>query len=405
MRNTAIISVDGHVKASRRQYREYIPQQFLETYDEQVKAAEEAGTRDAGNLHPEFVPEVQWDSDLRLAKLESVGVVAEVLFPNGRPFQLNRLDDFATSANVELAEVGRQAYNRWLVDFCSTAPHRLGGLAVTSFADVEATVKEIHWAKANGLVGIVLPAFSENKPLFHKDFDPVWSVLEETQLPAATHTAISSITDHLSAATLQAVPHPAVAAPIMTAQAFFFTQQILGHALWGGVLERHPGLHLVLTEQGSGWVIGALRGWDYSWTKSYLRRDVREIVKEKPSFYYERQIHLGSSILSRAEAKAREQIGAHKMLIGSDYPHHEGTWGAGPGTTEYLQATLGATHVPAEDARKMLGQNAIETFHLDGDALRETADEVGNPLAILLQEPTQEWFPRGDVHKPLLSAW
>ena len=108
MAKTAIISVDGHVKGSRSEYREYIPKEYLDVYDEQVKAAEEAGMRDAGNLHPEFDPEVQWDSDLRIEMLESIGVVAEVLFPNGQPFQLNRLDDFATSANVELGEVGRQ---------------------------------------------------------------------------------------------------------------------------------------------------------------------------------------------------------------------------------------------------------------------------------------------------------
>jgi len=39
---TAIISVDGHVKAARTEYREYLPRQYVERYDEQVKAAEEA---------------------------------------------------------------------------------------------------------------------------------------------------------------------------------------------------------------------------------------------------------------------------------------------------------------------------------------------------------------------------
>jgi hypothetical protein len=69
---------------------------------------------------------------------------------------------------------------------------------------------------------------------------------------------------------------------------------------------------------------------------------------------------MGSSLFSRAEAEAREAIGVDKILIGADYPHHEGTWGVGPGTTEYLQATLGAVGVPASDARLMLGENAID---------------------------------------------
>ena len=247
-----------------------------------------------------------------------------------------------------------------------------------SFADPEATVKEIRWAKEAGLKGIVLPAMDENAPLFDKRFEPVWSVLEELEMPVCSHTAISSITDHLAPGTLQSVPHPACALPIMTAQAYFFCQQILTHMIWGGVLERHPGLHMVLTEQGTGWVVSALRGMDYSWEQSYLRRDVREIVKHPPSFYYQRQVHMGSSLFSRAEAEAREAIGVGKILIGSDYPHHEGTWGVGPGTTEYLQATLGAAGVPASDARLMLGENAIDVFGFDRTALRKVADEIGD---------------------------
>jgi predicted TIM-barrel fold metal-dependent hydrolase len=175
--------------------------------------------------------------------------------------------------------------------------------------------------------------------------------------------------------------------------------------IWGGVLERHPGVHLALTEQGSGWVVSALRGMDYSWESSYLRRDVRQIVKERPSFYYDRQVHMGSSLFSLAEADARHDIGIRKIMIGADYPHHEGTWGAGPGTTEYMQATLGAANVPPEDARLMLGENAIDTFRLNGPALRKTADVVGGDLQVLLTPPVKDWFPRGDVHKPLATAF
>ena len=94
MSRTAIISVDGHVKASRAGYREYVEKQYLDDYDESVKAAEDAGLPDAGNLNPEYGFEAQWDSDRRLEALESQGVVAEVLFPNGQPFQVNRLEDF-----------------------------------------------------------------------------------------------------------------------------------------------------------------------------------------------------------------------------------------------------------------------------------------------------------------------
>jgi len=422
-----IVSSDGHATAQMRDYRPYLHASAREEFDAFCDRFDQEGMTTvnpkslANRIDPELVQQWietvldegrvagQWDPVRRLKELDHEGIAGEVIFPDfGLPFELHPplvAAILGYSRTAEQVELANRAYNRWLVDFCSAAPQRLIGMAVVSFADVEATIAEIRWAKQAGLRGIVLPAFDEDRPLFDAQFDPVWNVLEDLQMVVTSHTAISSITNHLSPGTLRSVPHPACAAPIMTPQAFFNCQQILAHLIWGGVLERHPGLHVALTELGSGWVVSALRGMDYSWENSYLRRDVREIVKHKPSFYFQRQVHLGSSLLSRAEAEARQQIGITKIMVGADYPHHEGTWGAGPGTTEYLQATLGAARVPASDARLMLGQNAIETFHLDGAALHDISEEIGTQLALILTAPTQDFFPRGDVHKPLATAF
>ena len=163
MSKTAIISIDGHVRGSRAEYREYVPKKYLDTFDEAVKTATAEGTPDAGNLHPEFAPEVQWDSDLRLEKLGSIGVVGEVLFSNGQPFQVNRLDDFVDATNIELGEVGRGVYNRWLVDFCAKAPEQRRGQMSMSFADVDEAVKDVYWAKEHGLGGIALPGLTRGE--------------------------------------------------------------------------------------------------------------------------------------------------------------------------------------------------------------------------------------------------
>lgn len=53
----------------------------------------------------------------------------------------------------------------------------------------------------------------------------------------------------------------------------------------------------------------------------------------------------------------------------------------------------------------MLGENAVNAFHLDGAALRKVAYEIGTDMSVLLMPPTKEWFPRGDVHKPLATAF
>jgi predicted TIM-barrel fold metal-dependent hydrolase len=422
-----IISSDGHATAPMPDYRQYMPSQYHQEFDAfcEVFARDGARTTDPASLLNRIDPDLvdKWIEDViepgrlggqgdprqREVQLDREGIAGEILFPDfGLPFELHpplKAAIVGYHRTPEQVEVANRAYNRWLAEFCASAPGRFGGLAVVSFADVEDTVNEIRWAKEHGLVGIVLPTIDESTPFFHPRHEPIWSVLEELEMPANSHTAISSVTSHIATGTLMAVPHPACAAPIMTAQAFFFTQQILTHLVWGGVFERHPALQLVLTEQGSGWVVSALRGMDYSYERSYLRRDVREIVKHRPSEYFERQVHMGSSLFSRAEAEARYEIGVHKITIGMDYPHHEGTWGAGPGTAEWLRATLGAAKVPADEARLMLGGNAARLWGFDTEVLGSIANRIGPSLDTILVPPTQESFPRGDVNKPLATAF
>jgi hypothetical protein len=106
-------------------------------------------------------------------------------------------------------------------------------------------------------------------------------------------------------------------------------------------------------------------------------------------------------LFTRAEIEARHQIGMDVMCLGMDYPHHEGTFGAG--TTNYLRATLGAVGVPSDEARKLLGGNAIERWGFDAARLRTLADQVGPELELLLTPPEKDLFPRGDVAKPLAA--
>lgn len=422
-----IVSSDGHATAPMPAYRPYLPAEHQAEFDEFCVAFARDGARTAdasslavrldADLVDEWVENViepgrlagQGDPHERARQLDQEGIAGEVLFPDfGLPYELHpplKAAMLGYSRTPEQVELANKAHNRWLADFCAAVPGRFAGLAVVSFADVEDTVAEIRRAKEHGLAGIVAPALDDSTPFFHQRHEPIWDVLEELEMPMATHTAISSVTRYMATGALKALPHPAVAAPIMTPQAFFFTQQILSHLIWGGVLERHPGLKLALTEQGSGWVVSALQSMDYSWEASYLRRDVREVAKRKPSEYFERQVFMGSSLFSRAEAKARREIGVHKICIGMDYPHHEGTWGTGPGTTQWLRATLGAAGTSPEDARLMLGENAVRLWHFDPGALRPIADRCGPELTEVLTPPTEDLFPRGDVNKPLATAF
>jgi predicted TIM-barrel fold metal-dependent hydrolase len=423
MSNVVIVSSDGHATARMRDYRPYLPAHMREDFDAFCETYEREGSKNFDieslrfKLDPEEVERWQgfvesgrlegyWNVETRLRELDGEGIAAEVLFPDfGLPFEMRGSPSLASTTDYqrtpEQVDVAYRAYNRWLVDLCSGAQERFAPMAAVSFDDVDAVLAEVTWAKAAGMKGVVLPHFDEAAPVYHPRHEPVWSLLEDLGMVVNCHTGISSVTKHRYRIS-PAAPEECVV-PLVTAHTFFMSQQLLTQFIWGGVLERHPRLKIVMTEMGSAWVIGALRQMDYSWEGSYLRRDTHNIVKRKPSEYFRRQCYLGSSLYSRAEVEARYDIGLEQMMLGMDYPHHEGNFLGG--TVKYLQATVGAARVPAPEVSKMLGETAARVYCLDQSALDQVAARIGPRIEAVLEQPTTDHFPRGDVHKPLVPTY
>jgi predicted TIM-barrel fold metal-dependent hydrolase len=417
-----IVSSDGHATARMPDYREYLDEPYRADFDEFCVEYAQHGSR---NFDPpalrirtdedvvrEWVDTMfetgrvdgNWNPARRLQELEKEGISAEVLVPDfGLPFELYspflaaslRSNTRTRTGEYELAS--NHAYVRWLSDFCAAAPGRFVGFAPVSFDDPDQAIRDIHMAKNAGLRGIVIPKFTAEYPLYHERYDRVWSACEDLELIVQAHPGISS--------TLQEYPHfaktgsPGCDFPIHLDLQAFFSRQVFHHFVWGGVFERHPRLTLVLSELGSGWILGVLAEMDHRYERSFLRRDVRETVRRNPREYFERQVYLGSSIFSRAEVDARHDIGLNKMMIGMDFPHHEGTFGMG--TREYLRQTFGALGVPEAEAQELLGLNAIKIFGFERSALEQIAARVGPDASEVLSAPSSHELVRGDVHKPL----
>jgi len=418
-----IISADGHAVGRMRDYRPYIDPDWREEFDrfcdyfDQVGSYSHEPTNLLTRLDKEDVEwwdehmlasgelDAVWNGELRLKQMDKDGITAEVVIPDfGQPFELGTPLHLAKEGlpkrTPEQVAVGNRAYNRWLIDFCSIAPERYAPMAAVSFGDVDQAITEIRRAHTDGAKGIMLPFFPEGSPAFDPRYDPIWRTLSELGLPANTHISISGASDR-PIQSHAPVPHPGVLTPIFGKESFFNCHQVLPHLIWGGVLEKHPDLQVVITEQGTDWLIFMLASADYTYEGSYLRRDLREVIKLKPSEYFRRQCWTGSSLLSTAEVAARHEIGVERFTFGVDYPHHEGTWWGGNGTRDYLRATFGEVQVPLDETRRMLGGNAAKLWGFDVDKLATIATRIGPTPSEILTPPTEDLFPRGDVHKPL----
>jgi predicted TIM-barrel fold metal-dependent hydrolase len=390
MGKTAIISVDGHVKGSRATYREYIPKEYHDAYDEQVKAAEDAGMRDAGNLHPGFEPDVQWDSDLRTEKLESVGVVAEVLFPNGQPFQLNRLDDFATSANVELGDVGRQAYNRWLVDFCAETPGRRRGQLASSFADVDRAVEEVYWAKENGLGGIGLPGLTrDGRFFFDPELDPIWAACQETGLPVSQHGGGFDPNGPRGSFGIRGTAPGFGAFMMISTENAFFSNRSLWMLIAGGVFDRFPDLRAGWIETQMHLVMPTINYLDQVVNSDWMGQwAVKPTIKRLPSEYFGTNVFVGLSPFSprqdpRGEVFGKDaegrtlpgfHMGAPAVMYGVDFPHFETCFMRNMGEVATLVST---PFISDDEAQGILFDTAADLYGFDVDALQPDIDRVG----------------------------
>jgi predicted TIM-barrel fold metal-dependent hydrolase len=383
MAPTAIISVDGHVRASREGYRDYMEERYLPIFDEWVRSMEDAGAADPGGVQPGLDAASQWDSELRLKDMESQGVVAEVLFPNGLPFQAGRGGDNGDFAGPELDRQARMAYNRWLADFCALVPDRRAGQALVAFDDVDQAVKDVHWAREHGLGGIMMPALLPGGTFFFDPvLDPVWAACAEVDLPISQHGGSGA----------PAYGPPGFAAIMTLAlEHSFYSGRSLWQMILGGVFERFPSLRMAFVETEGDWIAPAIRKldrrleWGDDWTGFAKILQRSRAFSRRARDYWSDNCSLGISPFTIDQVPLEElvwpsadyddfAIGCDNAMFGVDYPHFESIF---PGTNEQVARLVGDPSVSSEVARKILCGNAARVYGFDLERLRPDIERVG----------------------------
>ncbi|MCU1343949.1 MAG: putative amidohydrolase, partial [Acidimicrobiia bacterium] len=162
-----------------------------------------------------------------------------------------------------------------------------------------------------------------------------------------------------------------------------------------GVFDRYPTLKYVPTEARADWVPATLAHMD----ARFERGDTG--LKRRPSEYWMDHCFVGASFIHRAELVDRHTIGVNNLMFGRDYPHPEGTW---PNTWDWLRASFAG--VPENEARLILGENAIRCYGLDEKALNALAARIGPNVTDILGDHfvdplvLDEFEKRGGFAKP-----
>jgi predicted TIM-barrel fold metal-dependent hydrolase len=395
-----IVSADCHAgSADMADYRAYMDPPFRADYDAYCAAIDAYEARTPSGLTKGGATSTGeaglWDIAIRTRCLDEDGVAAEVIFAQGSipfgPYPAvggGRKLDFEASAQQTAA--GCRAYNRWLAERCAQDPARHLGIARVPLPDVEAAVEEVELAAKLGLRGGVHlpPITSEHAMPFFNDpiYEPFWAACEANRMVLNMH----------GGANLHYGNGPENFL-LTLAEVDWLSHRGLAHLILSGVFERHPNLHLAMTEQRTHWVHQLLADLDSA--HEFARKfGMPGPQPRKPSDYFMSNCFIGASFLSKPECDARGEVGTQCFMWGSDYPHNEGTW---PHTDAALRYAFGGD-VPSADLRAMLAGNAARCYYLDLGELRPIAERIG-PTEAELRAPIEVLPGEAEGEKPVRS--
>jgi uncharacterized protein len=336
--NEQLVSADSHVKMTHEQVRSHLPQRLHQSYDEATQSYEQRMAQGAGatnrsgatgNVQREetagskaggiaaannvFDRPGYWDPVERLKDMDTDGVDIEVLYSEVSAFRYLRDVKDGVTETV-------QAFNNTLFEFASTDPRRLIVSYQIPIHDVDVAAAEVQRVAELGGKSLQLPVFPAEFGLpdyYHERYEPLFSAIQEVNMPICCHIGLKTSLDELAAR--DPTPNKGVMVPLtplMTAEAF-------GMWIMGGVLERHPELKVVFVEPGLGWVPWWLETAD----DMAMRQGYRfPAISRRPSEYFRRNIALTFIDEHYGVNRSLDLLGVHNVMWSSDYPHPVTSW-------------------------------------------------------------------------------
>lgn len=241
----------------------------------------------------------------------------------------------------ELALAIAQVNNDALVAVGNSNPQRFIPLASVPMQDSAMAVKELERAKKLGLRGVEIPPKVIERQLDESEFEPFWEAAESLGMLVCMHP-------------FEAAPRGAFAR--------YFLGNLVGNLydtglaaallIYGGVLERHPSLRIVLYHAGGTLpaIIGRL---DMGYR---ALPDCRSAIPRPPSTYLNQ---CSFDIIAFNRPMLTNMVhtyGADHFVIGTDYPL--------PAGIAHPVEEVKALGLAPEAEEKILGGNARQLLHL-----------------------------------------
>ena len=274
----------------------------------------------------------------RLADMDTMGVDMQVLSPS--PSQ------YYYWADPDLARQVVRVQNEHIAETCARHPDRLVGLGTLALQHPALAAEQLRDAvKRLGLKGVEISTAVNDFELGARELAPFWSAAEELGAVVFIHPFGTTLGKRLSSHYLSNL----IGQPLETTIA-------LSHLIFGGVLDRHPGLKIVAAH-GGGYLPSYCGRTNHGHA---VRPEAKAGALQKPVEYL-RRIWFDTLVYEPQGLRHLiDVVGASQLVVGSDYPFdmgHEdphGLLAATPGLSdEERAAILGG------NARSLLGIDTI----------------------------------------------
>ena len=289
--------------------------------------------------------------ELRIRDQEIDGISGEVIYGI-----LGVASGFAAGGdavrNSEALGAIYEIYNQWASEFCATNPNRFIGLACLTSHDPKLAAQQLATAADLGLRGAEFNVSSASTPIYQPEWDELWAVSAERQMPMSFHT-VGLPYRKPDAGTPDYCQYVAMGINFTLFQ--LSGAEYLASIILSGACSNNPDFNFVLGECGVGWIPYVLHRLD----QEYKDRLFHLNLEMDPSDYWRRQGH--STFQDEVVTQELvDLIGVSNILWGSDYPHPDGIW---PESRQLLEKNLAA--LDPETRACITYRNAAELYRFN----------------------------------------
>ena len=318
------------------------PGKHAESEAQHRESGAASASYNATTMRPAVFPKLT-SVEQRLRDMDAMGVDVQVVSPTTLQYY--------HWVELELARQVVALTNEKIAERCASHPDRLVALGNVSLQHPGLALDQLdHCVRRLGMRGVEIDTAINGLELDNPQFARFWARAEELGCVVFIHPSGTSIDGRLDRFYLQNI----IGRPIETTIA-------LSHLIFGGVLDRHPGLK-ILAAHGGGYLPFYAGRSDHG----YAVRPEARTIAHAPSDYL-RRIHFDSLVYAPGSLRHLiANVGASQVMVGTDYPYDMGDYD--------VHGLIGAvTDLDAAGQAALLGANAVRLFDLGELAARHAA--------------------------------